>query len=122
MRVPPPVIKQGFISLSVIWRILHECYNFTNIVSTKFVPIFSVNDYFVGILGGFQWAILMLELLTCKCNPQYSTRSFQFDISSNGGDWGGPNPFPVAEKCWGVGPGKFHESNPTDLLGLRWKL
>ena len=82
---------------------LHECYNFTNIVSMNFFPVFSVTDYFIGVVGGFQWAISILKLLTCKCNPQYSTRSFQIDISSNRGDWGGPNPFPVAEKCWGDG-------------------
>ena len=41
------VIKQGFISCSVIWRLLHECYNlqifvsmkvsfFYNVISSKF--------------------------------------------------------------------------------------
>ena len=35
----PMCNKQGFISCSVIWRLLHECYNFKDIVSMK-IPFF----------------------------------------------------------------------------------
>ena len=59
---------------------------------------------------------------TCKCNPQFSTRSFNLTFHLIGGDWGGPNPFPVAEKCWGGGASKFHEIKSTNLFTLRWKL
>ena len=53
--------------------------------------------------------------LTCKCNPQYSTRSFSLTFHLIGGDWGGPNPFPWRRNVGVVGTNgasKFHESNP----------
>ena len=64
--------------------VLHGRYNLQIFVPIKFLPVFSVSDYFVGILGGFRWAILILKLLTCKCNPQYSTRSFSLTFHLNG--------------------------------------
>ena len=91
--------------MSVIWRVYMNVYNFTNNVSMNLFPVFSITDNVIGIVGGFQWAISILKLLTCKCNPQCSTRSFKLTFHLIGGDWGGPNPFPVAEKCWGGGPG-----------------
>ena len=103
--------------LSVIWRLYMNVIILQNIVSMNFFSVFSVTDYFIGIVGWFQWAISILKLLTCKCNPQCSTRSFKLTFHLIGGDWGGPNPFPWRRNVGVVGTSgasEFHESNaPT---------
>ena len=45
--------KTMFYFLSVIWRLLHEYYNFTNISFDEFLPVFFVTDYFIDFVADF---------------------------------------------------------------------
>ena len=45
--------KTMFYFLSVIWRFLHEYYNFTNISFDDFLPVSLVTDYFIDFVVDF---------------------------------------------------------------------
>ena len=71
---------------SVIWRLLHECYNFTNNVSMK-TPFFYdvISSKFA--CGFFRLAILKFKLLTCNYNLRLGT-IFDIDFRIERGRWG----------------------------------
>ena len=60
--------------------------------------------------------------LTCKCNPQYSTRSFSLTFHLNGAIGVDQILFRWRRNVGVRGPGKFHEIKSTDLFRIRWKL
>ena len=64
---------------------LHECYNFTNIVSMK-IPFFYdvISSKFEC---GFLLAILKFKLLTCNYNLRLGT-IFDIDFRIERGRWG----------------------------------
>ena len=77
-----------------------------------------VIDYFIEIAGGFRWAILMSKLLTWKCKPHFSTRSFLLTFASIGGE-GRTKFFPSGGEMWGlVGPVLIPKIESTDLFNF----